>query len=121
MSPAGAAPAFPIRQAGSKNTRSEQSSGQAELISAQISHAAELLPKTSDFAVEIGAAPSFDKLPGTIPRRPRKKEKKLCADCHQRRAVFHYRGRVRYRKDHDLCPECHRALMNRVRRKTPRN
>ena len=36
-----------------------------------------------------------------------------CKSCQARPASFRYRGRVRRDRDHDLCQQCWRALMNR--------
>ena len=44
----------------------------------------------------------------------RRSRQRLCRDCGQRPPRFRYRGKVKARRDHDLCPACHRALMNRA-------
>ena len=44
--------------------------------------------------------------------RRKKEDRKLCKHCGQKRAVFHYRGRVKADADHDLCPRCYRAQLN---------
>jgi hypothetical protein len=38
-----------------------------------------------------------------------------CSECHQRRAVYRYRGRYRARKDHEMCFECYRKFRNAMR------
>lgn len=71
---------------------------------------AEPIP-SCDFGVEIGAEPSYGDLPRTAER---KLSPKLCIQCRQHRALFRFRGRVRFRRDHDLCPRCWRSAMDRV-------
>jgi len=39
---------------------------------------------------------------------------KICAHCHRHRALFRYRGQVRFDHDHDLCFRCFRSVMDRV-------
>lgn len=50
-------------------------------------------------------------------RRYRKAERRLCAGCRRRRALFRYRGEVRADRDHTLCFECFRGETNRARAK----
>ncbi len=40
---------------------------------------------------------------------------KLCASCQQHRAVFFCHGEIRFRRDHDLCPRCWKAAIDRLR------
>ena len=47
--------------------------------------------------------------------RRRSHTKHQCRHCHDRRAVFHYRGRWRARRDHDLCPRCFQSVIDRLR------
>ena len=47
-------------------------------------------------------------------REPRR-FRTLCAACHERKARFRYRGKVRADRDHTLCFECFRAEINRAR------
>jgi hypothetical protein len=44
-----------------------------------------------------------------------KSEKKLCASCRERRALFCYRGVVKADKRHVLCLKCHRARLDHLR------
>jgi hypothetical protein len=39
---------------------------------------------------------------------------KLCAGCRQHRALFRYRGAVRFDRDHNLCMRCFRSAMSRL-------
>jgi len=39
----------------------------------------------------------------------------LCLACGRRRALFSYRGVVKADRDHNLCFECYRAEVNRLR------
>ena len=39
----------------------------------------------------------------------------LCENCHDRKARFSYRGRVRADRDHTLCFQCYRAERDRRR------
>jgi hypothetical protein len=48
-------------------------------------------------------------------RRQSKQVKTLCAACQERKAKFRYRGEVRADRDHTLCFECHRGVINRAR------
>jgi hypothetical protein len=65
----------------------------------------------SDYGVEIGGDSSYDDLP----REPHLiSPTRLCAACRERKALFQYRGRVKRDRDHDLCPQCYRALINRM-------
>lgn len=68
----------------------------------------------SDFGVEIGAAPSFEKLPRTLRQSAGRIARKICVGCHQHRALFRYRGKVRFRRDHNLCQRCYRSVMDRI-------
>lgn len=38
----------------------------------------------------------------------------LCRECHKRPARSSYKGRVAYRRDHDLCRQCWRSMMDRA-------
>jgi hypothetical protein len=40
---------------------------------------------------------------------------RLCLACGERRALFFYRGVVKADRDHNLCFECYRAEVNRLR------
>jgi len=40
---------------------------------------------------------------------------RLCLGCGARRALFSYRGTVKADRDHNLCFECYRAEVNRLR------
>jgi hypothetical protein len=40
---------------------------------------------------------------------------RLCLACGERRALFYYRGEVKADRDHNLCFECYRAEVNRLR------
>jgi hypothetical protein len=40
---------------------------------------------------------------------------RLCVECGERRALFYYRGEVKADRDHNLCFECYRAEVNRLR------
>ena len=40
---------------------------------------------------------------------------RLCLACRARRALFSYRGTVKADRDHNLCFECYRAEVNRLR------
>jgi|GEM_PF-6063114 len=40
-----------------------------------------------------------------------KRSERLCVICNSRRAVSLIMGRVRFRRDHDLCPKCYRSLL----------
>lgn len=40
---------------------------------------------------------------------------RLCLACGERRALFLYRGVVKADRDHNLCFECYRAELNRLR------
>ncbi len=44
------------------------------------------------------------------------RDKHLCRRCGQARARFTYRGRVKARRDHDVCPRCFRTLAAGLRR-----
>jgi hypothetical protein len=50
-----------------------------------------------------------------VRHRQSRRFKILCAACHERKARFRYRGRVRADHDHTLCFECFRAEINRTR------
>ena len=67
----------------------------------------------SDFGVEIGGSPTFEDLPGSI-HQSEKTKRKLCVGCHQHHALFKYRGRVRWDRDHTLCFRCYRSAMDRL-------
>lgn len=41
----------------------------------------------------------------------------VCRGCHQHRSVFTFRGRVRARIDHDLCPRCYDSLREQIRQR----
>ncbi len=41
--------------------------------------------------------------------------KHVCRCCGKHRAIFHFRGHWRCRADHDLCPRCWRAAIDRSR------
>ena len=41
--------------------------------------------------------------------------KKNCKVCGQRRALFTYRGAVKFRKDHQLCSRCWHSLVDSTR------
>ena len=38
-----------------------------------------------------------------------------CVKCHQRPARFWSDGRLKADRDHDLCPQCYRAAVDRLR------
>ena len=38
-----------------------------------------------------------------------------CRNCGQHEARYHYRRRVAWRRDHDLCPSCYRSYSDRLR------
>jgi hypothetical protein len=40
---------------------------------------------------------------------------RVCRSCGERRPLFFYRGVVKADRDHDLCFECYRAEVNRLR------
>ena len=40
---------------------------------------------------------------------------RLCLSCGERRPLFYYRGVVKADRDHNLCFECYRAEVNRLR------
>lgn len=42
------------------------------------------------------------------------KAKKTCSGCFQHRALYCYRGRTRWKADHDLCFRCYRSIMDRI-------
>jgi hypothetical protein len=44
-----------------------------------------------------------------------KEARKLCQSCHDRKARFAFRGRVKADRDHTLCFECYRAERQRRR------
>jgi hypothetical protein len=44
-----------------------------------------------------------------------RREARLCLCCGERRALFVFRGLVRADRDHNLCFECYRAEVNRLR------
>jgi len=46
--------------------------------------------------------------------------RRLCQQCKDRPARYARRGRVRRRRDHDLCFRCFRSLLASVRRVPPR-
>jgi hypothetical protein len=46
-------------------------------------------------------------------RHPRSRH--LCAGCRSRRARFQYRGTVKADRDHNLCFQCYRSELNRLR------
>jgi len=39
-------------------------------------------------------------------------DKSLCTLCKKRKCVSTYNGKRRVRKDHDLCDECYRNMLN---------
>ena len=39
--------------------------------------------------------------------------KHLCQGCGQHAAKFEYKGRWKFRSDHDLCPRCYRSQRDR--------
>ena len=41
--------------------------------------------------------------------------KKICVFCHERRARYQYRGRVRWNRQHCLCFRCFRSCSDRLR------
>ena len=41
--------------------------------------------------------------------------RRACQECHERKARFRYRGRVRADRDHVLCFECYRSERQRGR------
>jgi hypothetical protein len=41
--------------------------------------------------------------------------RKLCLNCAERRALFEYKGEIRWDKHHTLCFECFRDIRNRSR------
>ena len=43
----------------------------------------------------------------------------ICQGCHQHRSVFYFRGDVRARLDHDLCPRCYKSVRERMRQDLP--
>jgi hypothetical protein len=44
-----------------------------------------------------------------------RERRKICVDCKKRRALFLFRGRVRWNHDHPLCFLCFRAERDRAR------
>lgn len=44
-----------------------------------------------------------------------KLSRKACRICYQHRALFRYRGRVHWDRQHDLCFACFRSVRDRVR------
>ena len=44
----------------------------------------------------------------------RNSNKRRCKACGQKRAIFHYHGRVKADDEHELCPRCYRAMLNRL-------
>lgn len=47
--------------------------------------------------------------------RKQHRRSSLCGSCHTRPAYFIYRGRVHRDANHDLCPQCWRAIVDRLR------
>jgi hypothetical protein len=47
--------------------------------------------------------------------RFRRLPRHTCRSCQQHRARFRYRGEVRADRDHELCFQCFRAMVNRLR------
>lgn len=47
--------------------------------------------------------------------RDARSTKHLCQGCGQHAAKFEYRGRWKFRADHDLCPRCYRSQRDRDR------
>ena len=41
--------------------------------------------------------------------------KKACRICYQHRALFRYRGCVKWDREHDLCMRCYRSIRDRNR------
>jgi hypothetical protein len=41
--------------------------------------------------------------------------KKTCVLCHDRRARYRYRGRVRWNPQHNVCFQCRRSYLDRLR------
>ena len=48
-------------------------------------------------------------------RVEQKKQKKVCIECRGRRALFRYRGVVKWDPHHTLCFRCWRGQTNRMR------
>jgi len=57
---------------------------------------------------------------GLMKRIVERWRRRLCQQCQDRRARYSRRGRVRRRRDHDLCFRCYRSLLASVRRVPPR-
>jgi hypothetical protein len=56
---------------------------------------------------------AFDSVGGMVSNRVAEtglRSKHVCKRCGQARARFTYRGRVKARRDHDLCQRCYRTL-----------
>jgi hypothetical protein len=62
----------------------------------------------NEFGVEPGSRFLHYQLPRTF------KNRKLCAECGDRKALFKYRGRVRFDKHHTLCLQCYRSVIDRL-------
>jgi hypothetical protein len=68
----------------------------------------------NDYGVEIGGRSSFENLPRSIRRANEKTVRKVCVGCRRHRALFRYRGRVRFDRQHDLCGRCFRSAIDRL-------
>src|SRR5689334_669051 len=69
----------------------------------------------SDYGVELGSSPRYELLQDhPRDRTGQKLARKLCLGCRQHRAIFEFRGRVRFDRDHNLCPRCYRSAIDRL-------
>lgn len=66
----------------------------------------------NEYALEIGGTITWDKLPREVSEN---KRRKLCKRCARRKALFRHRNRIRFDPKHDLCFECFRRSMDRLR------
>jgi len=70
---------------------------------------------------DAGRNADAERIPGATPLmrggRPTaaRREYRLCLACGERRALFFYRGVVKADRDHNLCFQCYRAEVNRLR------
>lgn len=48
-------------------------------------------------------------------KRAFRTSKKYCKACRERRALSMYRGKVKFRKDHPLCPRCWHSVVDSMR------
>jgi hypothetical protein len=47
--------------------------------------------------------------------KPKDRKKRTCRGCGEHQAIFVVNGKVRADADHDLCPRCFWAEINRLR------